>query len=207
MDNACLWLKKLNFHFLISLFSGIARQDCREPQQMDLAQVPKPFVEAVRRFAAPVPLFAATLLVYILAHLLCLSLCKKRGKKGKNKRKRKSLSHWAHNTWRQNAAVHTGCRAPCNTSAQKLWNTLQSIWECSHSLQATSKSLNANLQANVLMPVWMGPKFATFDLCQNAAFHVLCVKLCESGFATPLDPIPIQMKLKKIGTFDCCCTE
>ncbi len=24
MDNACLWWKKLNFHFLISLFSGIA---------------------------------------------------------------------------------------------------------------------------------------------------------------------------------------
>ncbi len=56
---------------------------------MDLAQVPKPFVEAVRRFAAPVPLFAATLLVYILAHLLCLSLCKKKKKNGGKRKKQK----------------------------------------------------------------------------------------------------------------------
>ena len=47
-------------------------------------------------------------------------------------------------------------------------------WECSHRLQATSKSLLANLHANLLMrPVWTGPRFAQYTM-EVHWFH-LCV--------------------------------
>ena len=45
--------------------------------------------------------------------------------------------------WTLRPSSHPGRRAPRNTGAQKLWNTLQSIWEGSHSLQVTSKGLRA----------------------------------------------------------------
>ncbi len=63
-------------------------------------------------------------------------------------------------------------------------------WECSHSLQATSKGLHNNLPANVLArPVWTGPNEGPTCFCKTSWLNsfAFCAQKYLTGFSVKLN--------------------